>query len=98
MTAARRIKNELDRDELGAPAGVPDAVAVGPSPPISIRNVSFEYTPGVPVLQEVDLEIKPGSVVHRVRVGPFASQDDVSATRQRLRANGIDSVLMKVSG
>ena len=44
------------------------------------------------------VEIKPGSVVHRVRVGPFHSEDDVAATRQRLRANGIDSVLMKVSG
>jgi len=44
------------------------------------------------------VEVKPGNIVHRVRVGPFTNQDDVTATRQRLRANGIDSVLMKVSG
>jgi cell division protein FtsN len=44
------------------------------------------------------VEIKGGETWHRVRVGPFNDQDTLASTRERLQSNGIESILLKLSG
>lgn len=44
------------------------------------------------------VEIHGGQTWHRVRVGPFSDRDEIASVRQRLQANGIEAVLLKLSG
>ncbi|HET7275855.1 MAG TPA: ATP-binding cassette domain-containing protein, partial [Longimicrobiaceae bacterium] len=56
-------------DEPGEVIDRPDALPVdGFRDLIAFENVGFEYTDGEPVLQDIDLEIRPGDVV--ALVGP----------------------------
>jgi cell division protein FtsN len=43
------------------------------------------------------VEIHGGQTWHRVRVGPFSNRDEIASVRQRLQANGIEAVLLKLS-
>jgi cell division protein FtsN len=43
------------------------------------------------------VEIHGGQTWHRVRVGPFSDRDEIASVRQRLKSNGIDAVLLKLS-
>lgn len=70
VEAARRIKNELDQPELEFREQVPMSIRSN-GPEISLRNVSFEYESGVPVLSNINLEIEPGTTV--ALVGPSGS-------------------------
>jgi cell division protein FtsN len=44
------------------------------------------------------VEIRGGQTWHRVRVGPFSNRNEIADVRQRLQANGIQAVLLKLSG
>lgn len=44
------------------------------------------------------VEVKPGDTRYRVRVGPLEDQNELSRIRQRLQSNGIEAVLVKLSG
>lgn len=44
------------------------------------------------------VEIKGGQTWHRVRVGPFSNNRELSSVRERLQANGIQAVLLKLNG
>ena len=43
------------------------------------------------------VEIHGGQTWHRVRVGPFSDRGEIASVRQRLQANGIEAVLLKLS-
>lgn len=43
------------------------------------------------------VEIHGGQTWHRVRVGPFSDREEIASVRQRLKSNGIDAVLLKLS-
>lgn len=63
MGAADRIFREV----LGVEPDIADAPHAKPLPPvegrIEYRDVSFAYTPGQPVLQNINLTVEPGQVV-----------------------------------
>ena len=44
------------------------------------------------------VEIKGGQTWHRVRAGPYNDNAELSNVRDRLKANGIQAVLLKLSG
>ncbi|BBY25265.1 ABC transporter ATP-binding protein/permease [Mycobacterium stomatepiae] len=67
MLAARRLQIALDEQDLAAqarPGG--DATAT-----VVFDRVGFSYRPGVPVIQDVSLELRPGTVT--ALVGPSGS-------------------------
>ncbi len=70
MAAAQRVKVELDHDELEVRESA-TASWNGTTPRITVSRLGFEYTPGVPVLSDIDLEIAPGTTV--ALVGPSGS-------------------------
>jgi len=43
------------------------------------------------------VEIHGGQTWHRVRVGPYSDREEIASVRQRLKSNGIDAVLLKLS-
>ena len=71
MLAARRLQIALDepdlavREQLGT---VPDGDAAGT---VEFDGITFSYRPGVPVIQDVSLELRPGTVT--ALVGPSGS-------------------------
>ncbi|MBU9767281.1 ATP-binding cassette domain-containing protein [Mycobacterium sp. TNTM28] len=70
MLAARRIQTALDESELDVQA---DAAAAAPGQPgaVVFDHVTFGYRPEVPVIQDVSLTLKPGTVT--ALVGPSGS-------------------------
>lgn len=73
MQAARRIAVTLDEDEL-ATVGADDAAAKTPAAEpgtVTFDNVGFGYRPGVPVIHDVTLALRPGTVT--ALVGPSGS-------------------------
>ncbi|ORW97037.1 iron ABC transporter permease [Mycobacterium sp. IEC1808] len=69
MLAARRLQNALDQPELevrGQEAPRGDAPAT-----VVFDRVGFGYRPGVPVIQDVSLTLRPGTVT--ALVGPSGS-------------------------
>lgn len=69
MLAARRLQNALDEPELAvrpreAPTGVTPATVV-------FDRVGFGYRPGVPVIRDVSLTLRPGTIT--ALVGPSGS-------------------------
>ena len=69
MFAARRLQNTLDEPELdvreqGPPQDDPSATVV-------FDRISFGYRPGVPVIRDVSLTLRPGTVT--ALVGPSGS-------------------------
>ena len=71
MLAARRLQIALDepdlavREQLGT---VPDGDSAGT---VKFDGITFSYRPGVPVIQDVSLELRPGTVT--ALVGPSGS-------------------------
>jgi ATP-binding cassette, subfamily B, bacterial len=62
VAGAQRVFEVLDRDAIIKDA--PDAVQLPRQPRVlTMRDVSFEYRPGEPVLRQIDVTIKPGQMV-----------------------------------
>jgi ATP-binding cassette subfamily B protein IrtA len=70
VLAARRLQNTLDEPELDVrdEAAARDA---GQSGTVQFDRVSFGYRPGVPVIKDVSLTLRPGTVT--ALVGPSGS-------------------------
>jgi ATP-binding cassette subfamily B protein IrtA len=69
MLAARRIQSALDEAELGVAA---DAVSEpAPAGTVTFDHVTFGYRPEVPVIRDVSLTLRPGTVT--ALVGPSGS-------------------------
>jgi ATP-binding cassette subfamily B protein IrtA len=69
MLAARRLQNTLDEPELAVRGqGEPNGKS---SKAVVFDNVSFGYRPGVPVIHDVSLTLRPGTVT--ALVGPSGS-------------------------
>lgn len=68
MLAARRLQNTLDEPELEVRDRAPSADS---SATVVFEDVSFAYRPGVPVLRDVSLTLRPGTVT--ALVGPSGS-------------------------
>jgi ATP-binding cassette subfamily B protein IrtA len=83
MLAARRIQNVLDDDELTVrdsagrePAGEQDSAAASAKESaepglVEFDHVGFSYRPGVPVIDDVSVTLRPGTVT--ALVGPSGS-------------------------
>lgn len=69
MLAARRLQNTLDEPELAVRDR--DEPNREPSKAVVFDNVSFGYRPGVPVIHDVSLTLRPGTVT--ALVGPSGS-------------------------
>jgi ABC-type multidrug transport system fused ATPase/permease subunit len=96
LAAGERITDLLDEEPI-----VRDAPGARPMPPIRghvrFENVSFEYRPGQPVLQEIDLEARPGdriALVGRTGAGKSTLVRLLSrfydVTEGRITVDGID--------
>ncbi|OBH81574.1 ABC transporter ATP-binding protein/permease [Mycobacterium sp. E2989] len=68
MLAARRLQNALDEPELDVCGHDQSG---DPSATVEFDDVSFGYRPGVPVIQNVSLALRPGTVT--ALVGPSGS-------------------------
>lgn len=68
MLAARRVQSALDEPELTVRAGSPPATADGA---VVFSRVTFGYRPEVPVIKNVSLTLRPGTVT--ALVGPSGS-------------------------
>ncbi|MDV3123700.1 ATP-binding cassette domain-containing protein [Mycobacterium sp. 21AC1] len=68
MLAARRIQTALDESELAVSE---DEATAGDEGAVVFDRVTFAYRPGVPVIQEVSLTLRPGTVT--ALVGPSGS-------------------------
>lgn len=62
LLAARRLQVTLDERELETLAHTVDASDGIPSGQVEFDRVTFAYRPGVPVLQEITLTLRPGTV------------------------------------
>lgn len=69
MVAARRLQNALDEPELAVRE--PDALQEGSPATVEFDRVSFGYRPGAPVIRDVSLTLRPGTVT--ALVGPSGS-------------------------
>ncbi len=69
MIAARRLQIALDEQELAVQER--HGAASGDAATVVFDGVGFSYRPGVPVIQEVSLELRPGTVT--ALVGPSGS-------------------------
>ncbi len=93
MLAARRLQNTLDEPELtvhdnGQAAGDVPATVV-------FDGVSFGYRPGVPVIQDVSLRLRPGTVT--ALVGPSGSGKSTLAALLA-RFHDVESGAIRVGG
>ncbi|MET7394897.1 ABC transporter ATP-binding protein/permease [Dactylosporangium sp. NPDC005572] len=70
LLAARRVQNTLDEPELAIGAG-PAASAPDEPGTVVFDRVGFAYRPGVPVIRDVSLVLRPGTVT--ALVGPSGS-------------------------
>ncbi|WAJ43877.1 ATP-binding cassette domain-containing protein [Mycobacterium sp. Aquia_216] len=70
MIAARRLQIALDEQDL-AVQEQPGAVAGDAAATVVFDRVGFSYRPGVPVIEDVSLELRPGTVT--ALVGPSGS-------------------------
>ncbi|WAC93019.1 ABC transporter ATP-binding protein/permease [Mycobacterium sp. Aquia_213] len=70
LLAARRLQIALDEQDLGV-AERPGAPSGDTAATVVFDRVGFSYRPGVPVIQDVSLELRPGTVT--ALVGPSGS-------------------------
>ncbi|MGV0835904.1 ABC transporter ATP-binding protein/permease [Mycolicibacterium thermoresistibile] len=70
MLAARRIQTVLDEPELTVRGDGPGDARIG-SGTVEFDRITFEYRPGVPVIRDVTLTLRPGTVT--ALVGPSGS-------------------------
>jgi ATP-binding cassette, subfamily B, bacterial IrtA/YbtP len=71
MLAARRLQITLDEPELSVRERARDASDDDASATVVFDHVSFGYRPGVPVIKDVSLTLRPGTVT--ALVGPSGS-------------------------
>ncbi len=60
LAAAERIYAIVDSEDVEKPGGI---VLEKPRGEVEVRNVSFSYIPGRPVLRNISLHVKPGETV-----------------------------------
>ncbi|MEZ0341828.1 ABC transporter ATP-binding protein/permease [Mycobacterium sp. pV006] len=71
MQAARRIQSTLDEPELTVADPAAQISTQTPPGTVEFDRVSFAYRPGVPVIEDVTLTLRPGTVT--ALVGPSGS-------------------------
>jgi ATP-binding cassette subfamily B protein IrtA len=94
LLAARRIQVTLDEDELA----IATDAAGSPAPArglVEFDAVGFSYRPGVPVLEDIDLTLEPGSVT--ALVGPSGSGKSTLAALVA-RFHDVDSGGIRIDG
>ncbi|MGD1170664.1 ABC transporter ATP-binding protein/permease [Mycobacterium seoulense] len=92
MLAARRLQNTLDEPELEVLE--PDRSA-DPSATVVFDGVSFGYRPGVPVIRDVSLTLRPGTVT--ALVGPSGSGKSTLAALLA-RFHDVDHGTIRIGG
>ena len=94
MQAARRIAVTLDEDEL-ATSDTAEVPSLVPSGTVAFENVGFGYRPGVPVIHDVSLTLRPGTVT--ALVGPSGSGKSTLASLLA-RFHDVDSGAIRIDG
>ncbi|OCB57485.1 iron ABC transporter permease [Mycobacterium vulneris] len=92
MLAARRIQNTLDETDLGL---VEQHDASGAAGAVVFARVSFGYRPSVPVIKDVSLTLRPGTVT--ALVGPSGSGKSTLAALLA-RFHDVDSGSIQLDG
>lgn len=106
LLAARRIQNVLDEEELavrenpGTPASAnnPATASTAPVSPrgqVEFDSVGFAYRPGVPVIEDVSVTLRPGTVT--ALVGPSGSGKSTLAALLA-RFHDVSSGTIKIGG
>jgi ATP-binding cassette, subfamily B, bacterial IrtA/YbtP len=97
MQAARRIGVTLDEDELvtATPEAAETPGAAVPAGTVTFENVGFGYRPGVPVIHDVSLTLRPGTVT--ALVGPSGSGKSTLAALLA-RFHDIDTGTISIDG
>jgi len=91
--AAKRIGLTLTEPELDTAEGGSVAVTAAPAGEVRIEGVSFGYRPGEPVLQAIDLTLRPGTVT--ALVGPSGSgKSTLAALVARFADPGTGRILL----
>lgn len=93
MLAARRLQNTLDEPELSAREQ--QRVTTEPAATVEFDRVTFGYRPGVPVIRDVSLTLRQGTVT--ALVGPSGSGKSTLAALAA-RFHDVDHGAIRVGG